>query len=54
MNLTLPEGLLPITVAVNVTDWPDIDGSADEVSFVEPSAADTTVSAIDALHAEAA
>ena len=37
VNLTVPVGTLvptPVIVAVNVTDWPEFDGFADEVTAV--------------------
>ena len=35
LKFTLPVGLSPVTVAVNVTDCPAVDGFADEASAVE-------------------
>ena len=34
LNVTLPDALEGETVAVNVTDCPDVDGFCDEVSVV--------------------
>ena len=33
-NATLPDGFTPVTVAVNVTDWPTVDGLSEEASVV--------------------
>jgi len=33
-NCTVPVGVAPLTVAVNVTDWPSVDGFCDDVSAV--------------------
>ena len=42
LRVTAPSGLIapvaPVTVAVNVTDWPNTDGLADEVTTVDVSA----------------
>jgi hypothetical protein len=36
MKVTVPVGVppLPLTVAVNVTDWPDVLGFSDDVTAV--------------------
>src|SRR5437764_1051269 len=34
LKSTVPVGLLPVTVAANVTDWPNVDGLTDEVRTV--------------------
>ena len=34
MNCTVPDGEPPVTVAVKVTDWPDVLGLSEEVSDV--------------------
>jgi hypothetical protein len=47
MNVTVPvavplPGAFTVTVAVNVTDWPNFDGFADEISAVVVSAFSTS------------
>ena len=47
MNVTVPLGVpapgaTTVTVAVNVTDWPNLDGFADGLSVVAVSAFSTT------------
>jgi hypothetical protein len=42
VNVTVPVGVPPseaVTVAVKVTDWPNLDGFSDEVILVEAVAA---------------
>src|SRR6185437_12869755 len=39
LNCTVPVGLLPVTVAVNVTLWPNVDGLSDEARAVVVGAA---------------
>lgn len=37
LKVTIPVGVppLPVTIAVNVTDWPNIEGLADEVTVAD-------------------
>ena len=34
MNCTVPVGVLPVTVAVKVTDWPTVEGLSEETTVV--------------------
>jgi hypothetical protein len=38
LKLTVPDGLSPLTDAVNVTDWPTVDGFCDDPTLVTDAA----------------
>jgi hypothetical protein len=52
LNVTVPVGVPPtveVTVAVNVTDWPSVDGLRDELKRVVEAAVATAVTDVPAV-----